>query len=195
MANFEEAFEITVRGNEGGYNAGVGEAETYAGWDRSQHPNWQGWPIIDKYKQDYPNATIHTLNSLFINDQKLQAIVQAPYLTDFWNNLQLSKINDQQVGQNMFDCSVNPCIDTAAKVMQKACNNVISANNLVIHPLIVDGDIGPATIAVANELNPELLFNVINKIREANYRERVRRTPSMAQWLPVWLKRLVNYKK
>ena len=195
MASFEIAFNITVHGNEGGYNPGKGEAETYAGWDRSQHPNWPGWPIIDAIKKANPKATVGQLNKLFAADLHLQNIVMAPYVTDFWNDLQLTKVNDQQVANNLFDCSVNPCIDTAAKVMQKACNAVISANSLVIHPLQVDGNIGQLTISVVNELNPELLFNAINTIREANYRERIRRSPSMAEWLPVWLRRLVKYKK
>jgi lysozyme family protein len=194
MARFEIAFQITVHGNEGGYNPGIGEAETYAGWDISQHPDWPGWPIIHAIKAAHPDATVHQLNALFADDDQLQNIVMEPYITDFWDELKLSQIKDQQVANNLFDCAVNPCIDSAAKVFQKACNNVISEHNLIMHPLVIDGNVGPATISTANELNPELLFNAINSIRKANYQERVRRTPSMAQWLSVWLRRLISYK-
>src|SRR5579863_5236983 len=102
MAEFDIAFEITVRGNEGGYNPGVGEAETYSGWDISQHPNWPGWPIIHSIKASNPGVSVAQLNKLFAANVQLQNIVKAPYITDFWNDLQLSKINDQQVANNLF---------------------------------------------------------------------------------------------
>lgn len=195
MADFNISFNITIRGNEGGYNPGNGEAETYAGWDISQHPSWPGWLIIHSIKSVNPKATIAQLNRLFAANMQLQSLVKAPYLTDFWNDLKLSQVKDQQVANNLFDCSVNPCIDTAAKVMQKACNAIISSANLVIHPLLIDGAIGPLTISIVNEINPEQLFNAINTIREANYRERVRRTPKDAIWLKNWLSRLLTYIK
>ena len=49
MADFITAFNITMQ-TEGGYNPGIGEAETYMGVDRSQNADWNGWGEIDTIK-------------------------------------------------------------------------------------------------------------------------------------------------
>jgi len=195
MSDFSIAYHITVIGNEGSLNPGINEAFTYRGIDESQNPKWPGFVYVHSVWESNKHLGIAAVNKILANNEDLQKDVQVFYLQNYWNTHSLSKINDQQVCNNVFDNSVNPCIDTASSVLQKACNNVISANNLVIHPLHLDGDIGPATIATANELNPELLFNQINAIRAANYKARVMRTPKMAEWLNVWLDRLIPYKK
>src|SRR6201999_343845 len=109
MANFTIAFNITMQ-TEGGYDPGVGEAETYMGVDRSQNPGWNGWPRGDAIKQANPGAPVATLNNLFKADATLQADVQQFYRANYWNPLQLDTINDQQVANALFDCSVDPCI-------------------------------------------------------------------------------------
>jgi hypothetical protein len=194
MADFGISYRITVLGNEGGLNPGNGEAFTYRGIDESQNPKWPGFTYVHSVWESNKHLGLPAVNKLLTENEELQKDVQAFYLANYWNTHSIGKIHDQQVANNVFDCSVNPCIDTSSKALQKACNNVISSQHLVIHPLLVDGNIGPATIATVNELNPELLFNAINNVRAANYRERVRRTPVDQAWLNTWLNRLVLYK-
>jgi hypothetical protein len=59
MADYTKAFKITIIGNEGGYNPGIGEKETYMGIDRGANPHWPGWLIIDgiKAKKQRRNPT------------------------------------------------------------------------------------------------------------------------------------------
>lgn len=195
MASFDISYHITVIGNEGGLNPGKGEAFTYRGIDESQNPHWPGFPLVHSVYEANKHLGLLTVDRILAANNDLQKQVQSFYLADYWNAHSISKINDQQVANNFFDCTVNPCIDTASMVFQKACNAVISAKNLVIHFLTLDGQIGPASIATANQLNPELLFNAINTLREGNYRERVRRTPVDKEWLSNWLGRLLTFKK
>ncbi len=195
MADFSISYHITVIGNEGGLNPGIKEFFTYRGIDESQNPHWPGFELVHAVYTANKHLGLVVVNRMLTNNEQLQKDVQAFYLVNYWNDHSIGKVNDQQVANNFFDCTVNPCIDTASKVFQKACNAVISANNLVIHPLVLDGDIGPATLATANQLNPELLFKAINKIRDDNYHERVSRTPADAEWLPVWRRRLLTYKR
>lgn len=188
MANFDPAYKITVFGNEGFYNPGNGEAETYEGLDRSQHPNNPIWPIIDGYKKQNPGITVRQMNAFLAANTTIQASIHAYYKSDFWDDMRLDGVDDQQVANNLFDCNINPCIESAHRVMQEACNRVKPGS------LVIDGKIGPATIACVNMLNTISLNTAINNIREANYRERVKRSPNMAPWLSVWLRRLVSYK-
>lgn len=194
MADFGISYKITVLGNEGGLNPGNGEAFTYRGIDESQNPHWSGFKLVHAVYDANKHLGLQAVNHILAINDDLQKDVQAFYFANYWNTHSIGKFIDQKVSNNIFDCSVNPCIDTASLVLQKACNNVISENNLMFHPLHLDGVIGPLTVTVINELNGELLFDAINAIRSANYKERVRRTPQDAEWLNVWLKRLVSYK-
>lgn len=195
MASFDEAFNITVKGNEAGYNRG-GEtiAETFDGIDRAQQPNNKVWPIIDKIKKANPTATVAQLNALFRDNAELQSLKLSFYTNEFWSNLSLSSITDQQVANVCFDCSVNPCIDTAGEVMQKACNAVIINTGIKLPKLKIDGAIGSKTVSMINSLDAWQVYNAINTIRMGNYYRRGELTPKMIVWVPVWLARLKPYK-
>ncbi len=186
MADFLTAFNITMQ-TEGGYNPGDGEAETYKGIDRSQNPNWAGWAVIYSVKTANPGASVSTLNSLFAADEELQADIQSFYKTGYWDTLGLDAITDQQVANALFDCNVNPCIITASKAAQMACNTVKQKS------VTVDGAVGNLTRTCINSLPPDLYLTAFNGIRVANYYERVRLSPDMAQWLSSWLGRCKPY--
>lgn len=194
-ADFGISYHITVIGNEGGLNPGNGEAFTYRGIDESQNPHWPGFVLVHSIWEANKHLGILAVDKLLADNDDLQKDIQAFYLANYWNTHSIGKLTDQQVANNLFDSTVNPCIDTASLMFQKACNAVISQNSLVIHTLVLDGAIGTNTIATANELSAELLFNAINSLRKANYQERVRRTPKDAEWLAVWENRLLTYKK
>lgn len=186
MADFIKAYAITMQ-NEAGYNPGNGEAETYKGIDRSQNKTWPGWAIIDAVKKTKPKS----MNIELAKNLTLQMDIQLFYQKNYWNPLRLSDVHNQSIANAMFDCSVNPCIDTASEVLQK------SVNAVKIDHLKVDGNVGPATIAAVNKIDAagrsKELYDAIKAIRVANYEERVQRTPSMKQWLSGWIKRTGTY--
>jgi lysozyme family protein len=186
MANFLTAFQITMQ-TEGGYNPGIGEAETYMGVDRSQNPTWKGWPIIDQVKAANPGASISKLNTLFAASQALQIDVQQFYQAGYWTPFQLNTIADQQVANAIFDCAVNPCIISVSRVVQMACNT------LKHNAVTVDGQFGNKTLTCIKSLAPNLYVTAFNGIRVANYYERIKLTPADAQWLGSWLSRCKVY--
>jgi len=186
MAAFITAFNITMQ-TEGGYNPGEGEAETYMGVDRSQNPNWGGWVIVTAIKAANPGASVNALDSLFQKNADLQTAVQNFYKVNYWDTLQLDTVNDQQVANALFDCSVNPCIISVSKVAQIACNTVAPKS------VGVDGQVGTLTLTCINNLQPNLFVTAFNGIRVANYYERVNLTPADKQWLSSWLDRCKPY--
>jgi lysozyme family protein len=186
MADFNPAFVKTILGNEGGYNPGIGEKETYRGIDRGANPNWSGWKLIDGLK-----AAIKTsdMNELLSQNILLQASIKAFYKVNYWDAVNLDNVKDQQLANNLFDCSVNQGTGTACRIMQMACNYVIAAVKVAIKPLVVDGIVGSATIGVFNGLPAAQLNAEINAEREASYR----RDSGYAEWGKVWDERLLNY--
>lgn len=103
MATFADADRIR-KANEGLYNpGGKGILETYAGIDRGANPKWSGWPIIDALK---PRSTTAMNNALAVNKLLQEAIIKF-YAANYWTPLRLSEIKDQQLANNIYDCSVN----------------------------------------------------------------------------------------
>lgn len=189
MADFDIAFRLTITGNEGGYNPGEGEKETYMGIDRGANPNWSGWAVIDAVKRANPGLSIAKMNLLLSQNIALQANIRTFYKTGYWNTLNLNNINDQQLANNLFDCSVNQGEGMARKFIQIACNYVIMANKLPVKPLVIDGQIGSVTIGAFNSLPPAQLNAELNAEREASYRT----DADYAQWGKIWERRLIKY--
>lgn len=189
MADFYKAFKITILGNEGGYNPGIGEKETYMGIDRGANPNWGGWKIIDAVKASHPHISVPDINKLLSQNVTLQTNIAQFYKANYWDTVNLDYVNDQQLANNLFDCSVNQGESLACKLMQMACNYVITNIKSSIKPLIVDKQIGPATLDTFNSLPPAELNEMINSERKASYRS----DRQYAEWGKVWEKRLTNY--
>jgi lysozyme family protein len=189
MADFNIAFKITVLGNEGGYNPGNGEKETYSGIDRGANPRWSGWVIIDTIKANYQGITIAKMDTLLSQNTILQNNITHFYKVNYWDTISLDGVFDQQMANNLFDCAVNQGESRARKVMQAACNEVISATKSPIKPLVTDRIIGPTTLAVFNTLPPALLNAQVNAERLVSYKT----DAGFARWGKVWGKRLLKY--
>jgi lysozyme family protein len=189
MADFIKAYKITILGNEGGYNPGISEKETYRGIDRGANPQWGGWPIIDAIKKSNPGLTTGKMNLMLSQNLSLQTNIERFYKINYWDTINLDDVTDQQLANNLFDCSVNQGGGMARKLMQTACNYVIAATKSSVQALVVDRKIGPATLAAFNTLPPTALNSEINAEREASYRN----DASYADWGEVWQKRLINY--
>jgi lysozyme family protein len=189
MAEFIKAYQITILGNEGGYNPGVGEKETYRGIDRGTNPKWDGWTTIDAIKKNSPHLTTGKINLLLSQNILLQQNIEKFYKVNYWDTVHLDNVIDQQLANNLFDCSVNQGEGRARRFLQLACNYVITTQKLTIKLLMIDGQIGPATLIVINSLPPALLNYEINQEREASYRT----DAGYAEWGKVWSKRLTTY--
>lgn len=189
MSDFILAYKVTILGNEGGYNPGIGEKETYMGIDRGANPSWNGWKVIDTIKQNNPGLTTAKMNLLLSQNIALQSIIEKFYKTNYWDTVNLDNVKDQQLANNLFDCAVNQGDGMARKFMQAACNYVITALKIGIKPLVLDRVIGKLTLSVFNNLPAAMLNVEINAEREASYRS----DKGYTEWGKVWERRLKQY--
>lgn len=172
MANFTIADAITEK-TEAGYCNNGSEAETAMGVDRGQNPKWSGWEIVDGLK---PNTDANITHILF-NDQNFMSLVHSFFKASYWDVLKLDSINDQQIANNLFDCSINQGSGIAARFMQSACGT------------IQDGIVGQHTVDAVNNGDAEAIYNQINSLRKQRYEN----THGFDQWGHSWLGRLVPY--
>lgn len=181
MANFKIAFDITNR-NEGGYANNLDDkgGETYAGISRKNWPNWLGWSYVDEEKSIY-HDNIAELNKALKADQVVRSLVENFYEKYFWDSLLLDQINDQQIGNAVYDFGVNSGTGTSAKKIQLAAG------------VTADGQIGPKTIAAINNKEPKTLYNAFCELRRAFYLGIIERDPSQKQFENSWLFRIKPY--
>jgi len=70
------------------------------------------------------------------------------YEKNYWDSLSLDNLTSQSVAEKVFDNGVNLGLGAIGKLLQTAIGNIV-----------VDGKIGPKTIAAANQLNEVDLMN------------------------------------
>lgn len=85
------------------------------------------------------------------------------YLAYFWQPLQLASLSWQDVANRVLASAVNMGMYSGVKLLQEAVN----ACGAVI---VVDGKVGPVTIAAANAADPAALLAAFRQQLEAAYR-------------------------
>lgn len=160
--DFLPAFEkMIVR--EGGYKLTNDPSDkggmTYAGVARNRHPNWAGWPFIDR--GDTPPAQM----------------VRDFYKSSFWVPLALDSVADQRIASTLFDFGVNAGTGTAAKLAQ------------IVVGSTPDGKIGPRTIEALNAYPVDLFLAHFTLAKIARYRDIVRRDKTQIKYLMGWINR------
>lgn len=91
-------------------------------------------------------------------------------------------LSDQTIATKTFDLAVNAGEHTAGLVLQRALG-------AAGWPVVVDGAIGPGTVAAANRCDPvELLVDLCAE-QAAYYRDLVQRKPTLEKFLHGWLVR------
>ncbi|RSK29836.1 glycoside hydrolase family 108 protein [Hymenobacter metallilatus] len=183
MADFKIAHAITAK-NEGGYanNPADRGGETHLGIARRFHPNWPGWQIVDTLKKQvgFPG----TAN----NSAQLKALAANFYKVQFWDILKLDSVADQLLANAVYDFGVNAGPGRSATLLQQAANvtNRNSGTNLV-----VDGKIGPATVAVLNaHPTPALLRKAFAIKRGSFYLTLAENSPTQEVFVASWLSRI-----
>jgi lysozyme family protein len=171
-----------LRASEGGYaNLPMDRGgETYAGITKKNFPTWAGWPIV--------NAARPTQGQIIANT-KLDKLVADFYLKNFWIPLKCDSFS-KFVGMNLCDFGINSGIDTAAKGFQKVINLLLPTGQTT---LVVDGKIGPKTIAAANKLNQKTLNDKFLEYRADFFRKIVENNSSQNVFLAGWLARLTKF--
>jgi len=138
MANFEKSY-AKVKKFEGSYvnNPNDRGGETYAGISRIYHPSWNGWEIVDSYKQLEHSSK--ELNRVLQGDVSLDVIVEDFYKVNFWMTILGDEIADQLTADNIMDFAVNSGVSRAVKYAQRIVGTV------------EDGIMGARTIKAIND--------------------------------------------
>lgn len=188
MADFEEAYKV-VKANEGGYVNDPTDrgGETAFGIARKKWPNWQGWFIVDVYKNNY-GTDPKTITKLLKDHPVFQRMVSLFYRENFWDANKLSGF-DQRTATELFDTGVNQGAKAAARYLQEALN--LCNNNGKIYPNIkIDGHIGPATTKAYKAADPERVFWTLNLLQGERYLNIVRKDETQEKYWGGWLKRV-----
>lgn len=115
MARFELAHP-KVAAHEGGYSNDPADngGETWKGIARKANPGWQGWVVIDSYKDK--SGFPANLKSV----ELLEALVKSLYRIKYWDEIQGDRIIDQAIADSIYDSAVNMGPSRAIKLAQGA---------------------------------------------------------------------------
>lgn len=176
MANFQISLHKTLT-HEGGYvNDPVDPGkETYKGISRANHKNWQGWPIIDNYKNkpDFP-ASLE-------KDLELQKQVELFYQYEFWLPLKGDDISIQTNADSIFDFSVNAGIKTSVQLAQ----SIIGAK--------ADGIVGEQTLKKLNSLESGYFQPAFTVSKISHYIVLIKKRPVYKKYLYGWIIRALSF--
>ncbi len=182
MAKFEIAHKLT-QNFEGGFanNPNDSGGMTWRGIARNYNPKWKGWIIVDSILSTKPKD----INSALYGCKLINDLVDEFYEVNYWDSINLDLISSQEVANLLFDSSVNMGVGRAVKFLQQS-----------LYPaIVIDGKIGPKTIAAANAIDSKKLYDLILKLRKAKYDEIIAKNPSQIEFKKSWYSRLVPFEK
>ena len=180
---FETALKKTLE-HEGGYAFVSGDrgGETYKGISRKFHPDWEGWTIIDRVKNAYGGRLPHNYN---IKSPVLDGLVHDFYKRVFWDRIHLDQVHNSSLQELIFDIYVNS-EKSGIKVIQSVLRNQFNQD------IVIDGILGPKTIAAINRCKAGDLFNAIKEARIHFYKQIAQRGDN-AKFLRGWLRRAYSF--
>ena len=127
-------------------------------------------------KRSYPNVDIKALTI-----EKAKDI----YYTDFWKTGPYDALACAPLAEKTFNTAVNAGNSRAFKLLQQAANACGAK-------LVVDGAIGPKTIAAVNSLDGSKVLAAYRTEQANFYKGIVQRDPSQAVFLKGWLNRAAS---
>lgn len=181
--SFDRAYEITSR-HEGYYALVPGDkgGETYRGISRYYHPNWIGWPLVDKYKAKHGPLK----NNTYIPVPAIDDMVKQFYLHNFWKGYQVDKIVSVHLAILVYDSCVHNGA-TGIRLLQTASNEISG------YPAIkVDGVNGQLTLNRINSQNAAQLHDTMKQLRIDHLRRRSEQ-PGQSQFWAGWYKRVASF--
>ena len=187
MAQFSISYRKTS-GHEGGYSNHPADrgGETYRGIARNRWQSWEGWPIIDRLRNesDFPGNIDY--------DPDIQNLVLKFYHDNFWTTIQGDSIPVQTVADELYDTAVNMGTVQAVKFLQQSLN-VLNRNQKDYLDVGVDGKIGQQTFGALSAYsgkNPiELLLKVMNLYQGCKYLD-LMADPTQETFARGWLNRV-----
>lgn len=184
MADFIKAFNKTDK-IEGKYSNDPDDAggETYRGIARNYHPKWEGWELIDLYKES------SAFPSCLEFDHDLDKMVIDFYKGKFWDVNGLDNpVFTQKLAEEMYDSGVNLGTGRIAEILQKSLN-YLNRNEKLFTSLKIDGNIGTNTFNALKIVMPkdeEVLLKIINVLQGMRYLNYADRKPTQKKYIRGW---------
>lgn len=176
MANFKISLQKTLS-HEGGYvnDPDDLDKETYKGISRANHKNWQGWPIVDNYKDkpDFPASLEKNI--------ELQKQIELFYLYEFWLPIKGDSIATQTNADSIFDFAVNAGIKTSIQLAQ----SIIDTK--------ADGIVGEQTLKKFNALEFGYFQPAFTVSKITHYIAIIKKRPVYKKYLYGWIIRALSF--
>ena len=173
---------------------------TYQGIARVYNGRWDGWKIIDKYLQQFPElntpfkkppVSVERLNKILSEDTTLGMLVFDYYYANYFvkSGADMVSKSCEKAGIIIFDISVLSGVKRASKTLQRLLNRYYNAN------LGVDGILGSVTYKAFEEacgregqeaLINHLLLEFTDNMNEAS------KIGNNKVFLSGWIQRITN---
>ena len=106
-------------------------------------------------------------------------------LNDFWTPNNYGEINDDNLAKKVFNFAVNAGPSVANKYLQDSYNDY----PFIDSRLLLDGEIGPVTIAAINEVDPVILLGIYKSNIATYYTQLSKQNNRNGAFLIGWLHR------
>lgn len=180
MSNFDAAFAVAL-GHEGGYTD-----------DPNDDGNWTGGKRgVGECRGTKFGISAKTYPYLDIKNLTVDQ-AKTIYRVEWWEMNRYGEINHQTIATKVFDLAINmggpnplpgkPDASRANTILQFAAW-------MLKQNIVVDGEVGPKTIAGVNACDSALLLGGMRDGAEKYYRDLVARRPEKARYLNNWVRR------
>jgi len=150
MANFEEAFEITIKNETGGDPDGG-----YTN-DRDDAGGETKWGICKKY---HPSLDIKNLT---------KEDAEEIYRNEYWGKIKGDKINSQKIANKFFDTAVSPIGSNRAVIIMQISINFLRKKMGMAY-ISQDGVVGDETVLAINMCNSDMLLSKFKELVVKRY--------------------------
>lgn len=149
--------------------------ETVWGISRRNWPKWDGWALVDRRRLEpgFPNN--------LRGDRELDASVARFYRAEFWLPTRCDQLA-AAIADKLFELAVNTGTRPAGEILQVALTSLG-------FPVVIDGSIGPATIAAAGAIMPGNVRSAMQAAQAGYYLGLVAAKPSQKRFRNGWLAR------
>lgn len=104
------------------------------------------------------------------------------YYRDWWKPLRCPEIKHDRIAQKHLDASINVGPRNGVRILQRALCDVGEA-------VVVDGIIGPKTLAATNRTDPDKLLATMRYQQAQFYKRIINRNPELARFERGWMNR------
>lgn len=105
------------------------------------------------------------------------------YRKEWWNKYKYDRFKCIEVVSKVFDLAVNMGSISSHKILQR------SANDFTREKLVIDGNLGPKTMAVVNSLEPLSLRRALRTFSKERYLQILAENPNMEWARNGWINR------